>query len=982
MNLKTKVGTKILALLLLITLLLTILPINAIIAASKMTISLSSVSGNRGSEVIVNVNLSNNPGVRVLGGKVSFDRTKLEYVSSEVKSIENSKYTDSSYNESTGNITFYLAANDSTSEPMTANGTIATIKFKIKDTASGTANMNISMDDVTINKGEYLTDYVEQGGTVTVKVPATGISLNKQSLTLEKGKSEKLVATVAPSDATDKTVNWSSSNSSIATVDSQGNVTAKAKGTAVIFARAGNYTATCNITVTQPVEGITLNKTTLDLEKGKSETLIATVIPSNADGDKTITWSTNNPSVATVDNGKVTGVGKGNAVITAKVGDKTATCKVTVGVPLKSISLNKTNLSLNKGNSETLTITYNPEDTDADKTATWTSSNTGVATVVNGKITAVDAGETTITAKVGACTATCKVIVNIPLKSISIKSSTQIQYGQTEKLTVTYNPVDTTDDKTVIWTSNDEKVAQVTTDGTVKALKVGEATITARVGDKTANCVVTVLPVPLNSISIKEQNIEINKGGTKDLTVIYNPENTTENKTVTWKTSDEKVVKVENGKITAIGAGTATITATVGDKTATTQVKVNVPLQSITLNKTELTINKGKTANLDIIYNPIDTTVEKTEEWVSSDTSVVTVNEYGLITAVGRGTAYVKAKVAGKETTCKVTVNVPLTGINLKEKTELLKGQTEKLVVEYLPADTTDSKNVTWSTNNPEIVEVDENGVITAKKEGTAIITAKVGNFEKNCEVTVKEIKLDSIEINMTDFELGLGRTQILKVLYNPENTTDDTKVIWKSSNENVAIVDENGLVTAKGLGTATITATVGNKTAQVEITVTEIPVEEIILNVENSKVNIGDKINLKISTNPSDATNVDNLKITSSNNEVIYIDEQGNIIAKTAGKAIITVEAENGVKSQIEIEVLEPEIGDNEDEQKPEEGEDITQDNENKVENSNNEKTENAEKEVQKTNSPHTGDIAVEGLAVMLVISLAGIIIIVKRTH
>ena len=120
MNLKTKVGTKILALLLLITLLLTILPINAIIAASKMTISLSSVSGNRGSEVIVNVNLSNNPGVRVLGGKVSFDRTKLEYVSSEVKSIENSKYTDSSYNESTGNITFYLAANDSTSEPMTA----------------------------------------------------------------------------------------------------------------------------------------------------------------------------------------------------------------------------------------------------------------------------------------------------------------------------------------------------------------------------------------------------------------------------------------------------------------------------------------------------------------------------------------------------------------------------------------------------------------------------------------------------------------------------------------------------------------------------------------------------------------------------------------------------------------------------------------------------------------------------------------------
>ena len=962
---------RILAIILLFTMLVSSLPINSIIAAGKVTISLEGGTANRGEEITVNVNLSNNPGLRILGGTVSFDRDRLEYVSSEVKNLENVFQKNIDYNETTGNIVFYMASEQTESDPITANGTLASITFRVKNDASGVANVNIAMDDVTINKGEYVTDYVTNDTTVTITVPPTGVSLDRESLTLEKGATEKLVATVSPSDATNKNVTWSSENSNIASVDSNGNVTAKAKGITKITATIGDYSANCNVTVTQPIEGIELDKTALDLERGDTEKLTATVTPENADGDKTVTWSSNNPNIADVDqNGNVTAVNKGNAIITAAVGDKTDTCNVTVGVALQSISINKTEITLNKDTSETLTVSYNPIDTDADKTVNWTSSNTAVATVdEQGKVTAVGKGTATIKAIVGDKEDICEVTVVIPLQSISIKSSTQIQYGQSEKLVVTYNPIDTTDDTTVIWTSSKEDVATVSTDGTINAVGVGTATITARVGDNiTSTCEVTVLPVPLNSISIKEQNIELVKGETKELTVLYNPENTSDNKTVTWTSDKEDIVKIDGGTITAVGAGKAIITATVGNISATTTVNVNVPLESITLNKQELILNKGNTIDVDIIYNPVDTTIEKVEDWKSSDTSVVTVDENGIITAQGRGTAYITATVAGKEATCKVTVNVPLTGIDLKAETELIKGQTEKLVVKLLPEDTTENPEMVWTSKNPEVADVSNDGIVTAKKEGTAEIVVKVGNFEKTCIVTVKEIKIDTIEINVPDFELGLGRSQTLGVIINPNNTTDDKTISWSSSDDSIVSVDEYGKVTAKGYGTATITATVGDKTATVDITVVEIPIGTITVDVENSKVNIGDTIKLNINLEPTDATNKDTVRITSSNPDVVFIDENGNIIAKSAGKAIISVEAENGIKDQIEIEVIEPVIEDG-----TVENEGVTGTNE-ITENNENNKTE------VKTTSPHTGDIAVEGLTILMIISAFGIIFISKK--
>ena len=181
-------------------------------------------------------------------------------------------------------------------------------------------------------------EVVPEGGSDTpTVVPVTGVQLGSSSLSLEVGGSANLMATVLPSNATDKSVSWSSSNSGVATVDNNGKVTAVAAGSAVITVTTtdGGKTATCTVTVTNPavpVQSVSLNKTELSLNVGESVTLTATVLPENAD-NKAVTWSSSDAAVATVDsNGKVSAVAAGSAVITVKTtdGEKTATCTVTV----------------------------------------------------------------------------------------------------------------------------------------------------------------------------------------------------------------------------------------------------------------------------------------------------------------------------------------------------------------------------------------------------------------------------------------------------------------------------------------------------------------------------------------------------------------------------------------------------------------------------------------------------------------------------
>lgn len=260
------------------------------------------------------------------------------------------------------------------------------------------------------------TDNSSQRDVINVE----SISLNKDNLTLEEGATEQLKATITPSDATYRTVTWTSSNDSVASVDNSGNVTAKSIGTAVITATTKDgKSAECVVTVKQKeiaIQYIYLDHGSLSMMKGRSVQITAYIGPDNTTFSKTVKWSSNNESVATVDSdGNVTAIAAGKATITAEtVNGKTATCSVSVYEnPITGITLSNSSITLKEGSSYIIGTSISPSDTTDDKTLTWTSSNPAIATVdSDGNVTAKKAGTTIITAtSVNGVTAQCQVMV-------------------------------------------------------------------------------------------------------------------------------------------------------------------------------------------------------------------------------------------------------------------------------------------------------------------------------------------------------------------------------------------------------------------------------------------------------------------------------------------------------------------------------------------------------------------------------------------
>lgn len=391
------------------------------------------------------------------------------------------------------------------------------------------------------------------------------------------------------------------------------------------------------------------------------------------------------------------------------------------------------------------------------------------------------------------------------------------------------------------------------------------------------------------------------------------------------------------------------ITDTVSTTSGT--INVVVPVEGVTLDKTSGTLNVGETADLVATVSPANTTQDKTVTWATSDATVATVAN-GKVTAVAPGTATITATVAGKSATYKVEVKAPLTGIKLNSTSEnLLKGQTFDLKVEYIPSNTTDNRTVTWTTSDATVATV-ANGKVTALKEGTAVITATVGKISAACAINVTEVKLDSIELNVKDFELLMGESKVLSVLYNPENTTDSKDVTWTSSDSTVVKV-ENGKVTALKVGTATITARVGDKEASVKVTVPEVLVEGIELTVDNAKIEVDGTANLKVTTNPEKVTEEVKVVYASSDETVATVDEKGVVKGLKPGKATITVTVNEKFEKEIEVEVTEKVV---------------VEDN------------KNDEPEKEQSVLPNTGDIAIGVFVVLMIVSLAGIVLVVKN--
>ncbi len=398
-------------------------------------------------------------------------------------------------------------------------------------------------------------DTVDQGGTLKFTLNADLDYPGKGSVNVQNG------------------ITWKSSDESIMTV-SGGTVTGKKAGSAVLKATVGSVTASYTVKVLA-AETISLDKTSLTLEKGKSATLKATVTLPNG-GSSAVTWSSSNTGVATVSSGNVTAVAEGTATITAKsAGGKTAACKVTVtkpSVPVTSVKLNTTSLTLGVGQTYTLKATVAPSNA-TDKTVTWSTSNSKVVTCKNGALKAAAAGSAKITVKSkNGKTATCSVTVKAAPSKITLSpASATLGVGEKIKLKVSlpsgsYSPIK--------FTTSSSSVCTVDSSGNIQAKKKGTATITAKTfNGKSATCKVTVKAAP-SKITLDKTSVTIKKGKTYKL--VSSVPSSSASYTRTFTSSNTSICTVNgSGVVTAKKAGSATVTVkTYNGKTAKCKVTV------------------------------------------------------------------------------------------------------------------------------------------------------------------------------------------------------------------------------------------------------------------------------------------------------------------------------------------------------------------------------------------------------------------------
>lgn len=739
---------------------------------------------------------------------------------------------------------------------------------------------------------------------VTVSVSTTGIKLNASTKVLKAGGTYTLKATVSPSNATNKTVKWSTSNSKVATVDSNGVVKAIAGGACTITAKAsGGQTAKCTINVTQGVDKLSFTKATYNLYQGQKYTIEPVVAPKTS----TFTdfkWTSSNTSVATVNSdGVITAKAVGTSKITCKGDGKTATCTITVTkkVPCKGVELNRYEISLAAGKTYTLKPTFSPSNT-SNKNVTWSSSNKSVATVSSkGVVTAVKTGYAEVTCKTadGGYKAVCIVRVNVPVTGIRIINESQTcTIGETKTIICNIYPTNASN-RTLVWKSSKTDVATVNSKGVVTGKKTGTTTITASTpdGKYTASCTVKVC-VEVTGVKIGKTNITMTKGDSVAMNAVVVPSNAS-NKKLSWKTNNSNVVSVDNGIITALRTGTAVVTVTTkeGGYSASCYITVIQPVERVVIQYTSLSLNVGVSKEVSQYVQPSYAT-NKNVKWSSSNTAIATVSQTGKITAKKAGSCDIICKSADgyAQSKLKLTVLQPVKGISFASKTaNVARGATYVLTPVFSPKNAS-NKNLIWATNNSTIATVDNNGIVTGLKTGACTITAKTesGQFTASIKVIVYE-PIKSMSFNKTNVTIAVGKQTTITPSFKPDNATYKD-VIWSSNNKDVATVDENGIVTARAPGYVVITGKTkyGGIKATCKINVIQ-PVKSVKINKTTLELDIDETVTLKATVSPKNATNTA-VTWSSSDPTVVKVDKlTGKLTALKKGSATITVKTVDG---------------------------------------------------------------------------------------
>lgn len=321
-----------------------------------------------------------------------------------------------------------------------------------------------------------------------------------------------------------------------------------------------------------------------------------------------------------------------------------------------------------------------------------------------------------------------------------------------------------------------------------------------------------ILPVPVTDITVTADSPEIRVGESTQATATVTPSDATYNNVV-WATSDPSVATVDKyGRITAVGLGTATITATTdySDVKGECEIRV-VPtlVESISLNYYSLMLSATETVQLTAIVLPENAT-DKSVAWSVSDPGIATIDENGLVTAVAVGTATVTA-TASSGITAECVVNViptPVESITLNLDNAIMRlWETVTLTAEVTPADATD-RTVMWSSSDNGVADVDSEGIVTATGIGTATITATAADgsgVSATCEIEVTAPLATSITLDRDAIDAIVGDEITLTATVLPSEASEQ-ELRWSVDDETVAKVSPLGVVTILSAGNTVVT--------------------------------------------------------------------------------------------------------------------------------------------------------------------------------
>ena len=547
---------------------------------------------------------------------------------------------------------------------------------------------------------------------------------------------------------------------------------------------------------------------------------------------------------------------------------------------ITGLGMSKDNISLNIGETETVSVTA--DQSVRNSLFTWTSDNPDTAQVNSrGKITAKAEGTAVITAQAKnnpELRVTCTVTVLEP-RITSIRMTypkvtlNSIGEQKSLKIDMVTDPADAESKVKLDWFSDKPDIVQVDEDGNITAMAPGTAVITVRPASQqdgiSAQCTVAV-QLALEDIPIYGEDGEqisslaINTGDPDTvITAGTLPADVVLTEDYVWSSSDEDMLTIqtegdhkERAKITANLPGTATLTISNGDTEKNIRVTVKAPARSITLSETKLTMRLYESKYLTAEIDPENTTDPVT--WKSADTSIAEVYSDGEVYGRKAGTTTITAKAGNVTASCKVTVRtVPATGLTLSQtKVTITKGEGMYLTATVTPSDSTDS--LTWSSSNTDVATVSSNGWVDAYKVGTAKITAKVGKYSKTCTVTVQQKQYDTVtvtgvkgfESDYTDASTHLYANSLDKVwklktasAVRGVRLKFDAKTEFENNYDYLEILDKNGEPVPVKVGdTEGVLKLTGTNLQNQTITITSLPIR-IHMHTDSSVTRYGFKV-------------------------------------------------------------------------------------------------------------------------------------------